>query len=353
MSKLNASAMRDRRQRLLAAAGWTALLALILHPLGVMLFRLMIFDTLPRDDYAPMLLWWLGAPGAVPPISPYGYRALSMFAAVPFYHLLPPFALTNLPGNLTGEYVRATAALAAVSFVALTASAVMAYRLTVDRFGLGRPEAILAALFVLVAQLYASPFGVDPLAICVVVLALYFVERGSAFAVILIASVIVNEKVAILFVLWLTIRCVLRAEDRRLLGPQWLASVAAIVVYGALLAVVRLPGHGEQLEPGVYFPTLLQNVVASVTTTRGLVFNVVPCALLLGLVAWSWRSLGWQRHRIYSRLDLLVVPALAGVALILTQYFQVGRIVAHGAPLFIWPVAHAFGLWLRRRPGTE
>ena len=347
------SAMRDRWKRLVAAAGWTALLALILHPLCLILFRLMIFDTLPRDDYAPMLLWWLGAPGAVPPTSPYGYRALSILAAVPLYHLLPPFALTNLPGNLTPEYVRATAALAAVSFVALTASAVMAYRLALDRFGLGRPEGILAALFVLVAQLYASPFGVDPLAICVVVLALYFVERVSVFAVILIASVIVNEKIAILFVVWLTIRCMLRADDRRALGAQWLASVAAIAAYAALLAVVRLPGHGEQLDPGAYFPTLVQNVIASVTTTRGLMFNIVPCALLIGVVAWSWRTLGWQRHRIYARLDLLAIPALAGVALILTQYFQVGRIVAHGAPLFIWPVAQAFGIWAPRTPGTE
>jgi hypothetical protein len=185
--------MRDRWRRLLAAAGWTALLALMLHPLWVILFRLVIFDTLPRDDYAPMLLWWLGQPGGAPPQSPYGYRVLSMLAAAPFYHLLPSFALTNLPGHLTAEYVRATAALAAVSFVGLTASAAMAYRLAADRFGLGRPEGILAALFVLVAQLYASPFGVDPLAICVVVLALYFVERVSVFAAILIASVIVNE----------------------------------------------------------------------------------------------------------------------------------------------------------------
>ena len=345
--------MRDRCRRLVAAAGWTALLALILHPLCVILFRLMIFDTLPRDDYAPMLLWWLGAPGAVPPISPYGYRALSVLAAVPFYHLLPPFALTNLPANLTPQYVQATAALAAMSFGALVGSAVMAYRLVLDRFGLGRPEGLFAALFVLVAQLYASPFGVDPLAICVVVLALYFVERVAVFAVILVASVIVNEKIAILFVVWLTIRCLLRAEDRRALGAQWLASVAAIAAYAVLLAVVRLPGHGEQFDPGVYFPTLVQNVVASMTTARGFMFNIVPCALLLGIVAWSWRTLGWQRHRIYARLDLLAIPALAGVALILTQYFQVGRIVAHGAPLFIWPVAQAFGLWARRGAGPN
>ena len=341
--------MRDRWKQIVAAVGWTALLALILHPLCLILFRLMIFDTLPRDDYAPMLLWWLGEPGAVPPTSPYGYRALSMLVAVPFYHLLPPFTLTRLPGSLTPQYVQATAALATVSFVALVASAVTACRLVIDRFELGRAEAIFAALFVLVAQLYASPFGVDPLAILVVVVALYFVERVPVFAAVLIASIVINEKIAIVFAVWLTIRCVLRADDRRGLGPQWLASVAAIIAYAALLALVRLPGHGEQLDPGAYLPTLAQNAVASVTTARGLMFNIVPCALLIGVVAWSWRALGWRGDRRYVPLDLAVIPALAGVALILTQYFQVGRIVAHGAPLFVWPLAQALGLWVRRR----
>jgi len=325
-----------------------ALLALILHPICLILFRLMIFDTLPRDDYAPMLLWWLGEAGAAPPVSPYGYRVLSMLVAAPFYYLLPSFALTNLPASLTPEYVKATAALATVSFAALVASAVMAYRLVVDRFGLGRPEGIFAGLFIFVTQLYASPFGVDPFAIFVVVLTLYFVGRVDLFSALLIASVIINEKIAIVFFVWLTIRCVLRSDDRRVLGRQWLASVAAIIAYAALLAVVRMPGHGEQLDPGAYLPTVVQNVIASVTTARGLMFNIVPCALLIGAVTWSWRALGWRGGGLYVPLDLLVIPALACVALVLTQYFQVGRIVAHGAPLFIWPVVRAFSLQARR-----
>lgn len=332
----------------LATAGGAALLALVLHPFGVILFRLMIFHTSPRDDYAPILLWWLGAPGANFPLSPYGYRVLSVFIAAPLYSLLSPLALTNLPAGMTAEYVRATAALAAVSFAVIVASMAVAYRLVIDRFRLGRTEGVFAALFVFVAQLYASPFGVDPLAIFVVVLALYFIERAFVFAAILIVSVVVNEKIAIVFAIWLTIRCAL--GSRSALGAQWLAAAAAILAYAALLVLVRLPGHGEQLDPGAYFPTLVQNVVASVTTPRGLAFNIVPCALLIGAVAWSWRALGWQRHPIFSRLDLLVIPALAGVALILTQYFQVGRIVAHSAPLFIWPLAQAFGLWVRCDP---
>jgi hypothetical protein len=321
-----------------------ALLALILHPLLLIIFRLMIFNTFPRDDYAPMLLWWLGEAGGAAPQSPYGYRVLSVLTAAPFYYLLPPFTLTNLPGGLGAEYVKATAALAASSFVALSAGAALAYRLVVDRFGLGRPEGVFAGLFITLVQFYAAPFSIDPHAIFVVLLALYFIDRIFAFTAILVTSVIVNEKIAIVFAVWLTIRCVL--GDRVLLGRQWVASIVAIFAYAALLAVVRMPGHGEQLDPLVYLPTIWQNIAASFTP-RGLMFNIVPCALLVGAVAWSWRALG-RRDRIYSPLDLLVVPALASVALALTQFYQVGRVVAHGAPLFIWPLVQQYASWARR-----
>ena len=70
--------------------------------------------------------------------------------------------------------------------------------------------------------------------------------------------------------------------------------------------------------------------------------------LLVGAAGWSWQGLGGRRDRIYRPLDLLVVPALVAVALALTQFYQVGRIVAHGAPLFIWPLLQRYASWARR-----
>jgi hypothetical protein len=326
-----------------------ALLALLLFPLLLVIFRLTIFDTLPRDDYSRILLWWLGAGAdAAPPGSPYGYRVLSNLAGAPFYYLLPSFALTNLPAQLGAEYIRANAAMAAASFMGLIVSMALAYRLVVDRFGLGRSEGVFAGLVTFVMQLHAAIFSVDPLAICVVLLALYFLDRVAVFTSILIVSVIVNEKIAIVLAIWLTIRCVF--GDRALLGRQWLASVAAVIVYAAMVVVVRLPGHGEQFDPAVYWPTVMQNLTASVTP-RGLLFNILPCLLLVGAVVWSWRSRGWQRDHVYAPIDLLVVPALAVVALMLTQFFQVGRVVMHGAPLFMWPLVQQYASWVRH-PGS-
>ncbi len=106
----------------------------------------MVFDTLPRDDYAPFLLWLAGAPGGAFPESPYGYRLLTMVAALPLYYALPALRLTNLPAALTPQYVQATAAIAALSYLSLLAAGLLSYRIARDRAGLPRREATLAGV---------------------------------------------------------------------------------------------------------------------------------------------------------------------------------------------------------------
>jgi hypothetical protein len=49
----------------------------------------MAFNTVPRDEYAPYLLWLLNMPGGGFPGSLYGYRILSTIAGAPFFYLLP------------------------------------------------------------------------------------------------------------------------------------------------------------------------------------------------------------------------------------------------------------------------
>jgi hypothetical protein len=325
-----------------------AILGLLLHPLFFIIFRMAIFDTLPRDNYAPYLLWLLNEPGGVAVGSPYGYRILSVLAAAPFYYLLPPITFTNLPADIALPYLRATAALSALSFVAVIAAAVLAYRLMIDRCALGRVEGVFAGVFVLAWNFYASVVGIDPVAILLVVLALYVIDRLALFALVVVASAFFNEKVAIVLVTWLSIRCILSSGDRTQFGRQWIAALAGLAVYAGMIALIRLPGHDEQFDLLVYGPTLLRNTVASFTTGRGIVLNLLPCALLAGLVCWSWWYLGRRRSMHFALTDLLVVPAMILVALVLTQFYQVGRIVAHAAPIFILPVAQAFGLWSRR-----
>jgi hypothetical protein len=338
--------------------GYFFALAVLLHPLFVIIFRLMAFDTVPRDDYARYLLWLLHEPGGAFPGSLYGYRILSVLAAAPFYHLLPALPLTNLSAGLEPAYLQATAALAAVSYFAMIAGAMMAYRLVVDRFARPALEGFLAAAFILLCETYAAFFGIDPLAFLLIIYALYVIDRIWLFAAIMAASVLFNEKVLIVFAIWVSLRFVLaipdsnrlflHAAERSFFAARLIVVGTAVAAYVAMLAIVRLEGHAEQLDANAYIPSLLQNIVATVTTPRGLILNILPCALLAGTVWWSWRILNRRRCGVYAPLDLLVIPAVVVVTLVLTQFYQVGRIVMHAAPLFIVPVSLGFGAWLRR-----
>jgi hypothetical protein len=334
-------------KRWAATAAGTILLMVVLHPFFFVIYRLMIFNTVPRDEYALYLLWMLGEPGGHFHESPYAYRVLTVLAAAPFYYLLPAISLTNIPAELSLPYVRATAAIAALSFFATIAAAVVAYRLAVDKGGLGRIEGVLAGAFMFLFCWYAAFYGIDSVAILLVVIALYLVDRPYIFAGFAAASIAFNEKVALTLAIWLTIRCLLHADDRRRMGRQWMAALASVALYLVVVRVLRLPGNPYQLEPAGYPSTLLQNV-AALATVRGLLLNVLPVLVLLGLVAFSWRSLRGEAARgLFRPTDMLVVAGLIAVALILTQLYQMGRIVMHGAPLYVVPIAQAFALWVR------
>jgi hypothetical protein len=319
-----------------------AVLAAVLEPVFFTIDRVMIFNTVPRDDYAPFLLWLVGAPGGGVPASPYGYRVLTMAAAWPLYHVMPSLSLSNLPAALTPEYVRATAALAALSYVSFLAASLFIYAFARDRLSLARREASIAGALLALLIAHSQYFGIDPFSIALVAAGLYLLTSPWAFAPFIVASVFANEKVAIVFALWLTIRRVTGSDDPRW-RPSWIASLVAIGVYGAALVFVRLPGNDYQLEPGGYVATLIMNLRAMVSA-RGLLLNVLPVGVLTAVSVFGWRP----RHAVgvFRPVDVLVIPGLMLVALVVTQYFQMGRIVMHAAPLFVIPAAVRIGRWM-------
>jgi hypothetical protein len=325
------------------------LLALSLEPLFFTIDRLMVFDTVPRDDYAPFLLWLVGAPGGAFPGSPYGYRLLTMVVASPLYYVLPALRLTNLPVALTPQYVQATAALAALSYLSLLGAGLAAYGVTRDRLGLPRREATLAGILLGLLILHSQFFGIDAFAILLVTAGIYLLSRPLSFALLIVPSVFANEKVAIVFALWLTLRCMCSAADRRLFRAQWLATLTAIMVYIAALLILHLPGNGYQIEPGGYQETLLSNLRASMSP-RGLLLNALPVLMLFTIGALGW-CYGERPYlgTLFRPVDLLVMPGLVLIALVLTQFFQTGRIVMHAAPLYVVPAAVALGRWMDAR----
>ena len=332
---------------LFQAAFWLAGLTALLHPLFFVLYRLSVFNTLPRDDYAGFLLWTVGNPqGALPP-SPYCYRILSMLLAAPLYFVSPPLRLSNMPPDLSAPYLRATAALSALSLLAWIVGAMLIYQVAVRRCGLARRDGLLAGVLMFALGPFCQIAAIDPLTIALIALGVALLHRRYVFAGFVLVSIVANEKIALVFAIWLTIRCVLSARDRAALVVPWVACLLAVAGYIALLKFLPMPGNLYQVTPADYPQTLRENLAAW-ASGRGLLLNLLPTLVLGTIALFGARGAPRGAGALFRRADVLVIPALVVVALLLTQLFQAGRIVMHAAPLFVIPAVAASGTWLNR-----
>lgn len=336
-------------RRCLVFAACVAAAIVALNPFFFVIDRLMVFHTVPRDDYAPFLLWLIGAPGGALPGSPYGYRILSVALAAPLYFALPKLALTNIPSTVPLAYVRATAALAALSYFAMIAAAFIMAEVARRRAALGRGEGAIAAVLIFVLCWHSQFVGLDPLTLAVIALGVLSLERPTYFVPLILIAPVVNDKIVIVFALWLTLRAVLHRDDRQRFAVQWVTALLAVIVYVALLVFVHLPGNAYQLSPSTFLGTLASNL-AVLASARGLVLNVLPTLVLLGVGLVGWHSGTPGRIGPFRATDLIMIPLLFILGLILTEKFQLGRIVMHAAPLFVVPAVATLERWLRASP---
>lgn len=308
--------------------------ALLGSPFLFVLHRLCVFQTVPYDDYAPYLLWLAGDGGGVPD-SPYAYRIGSMALIWPVYRLVPALGLSNLPAGLSAMWLRATLAINVVNWLALVTAAVLIGRVAIRRCGLAASAAVVAGGLLFALGWFTQITAIDGIALLAITLGVALVERGWGFAALMAVSVGVNEKIALVLALWLGARMVLVAGDRAALWRPAVAAVLAVGAYFAVVAGLHLPGNAYQTDPTGFGGTLVRNL-AAYASARGVMLNVLPIAVLAWLGVWAHRR---GAPGPFRAVDLLVIPALAGVALLFTQDFQAGRIVMHAAPLFVIPVA--------------
>ena len=313
-----------------------AALAVLLSPFFFVLYRLEIFNTLPRDDYAPYLLWLDGNPIGALPASPYIYRLLSVALAWPLLHALPPLPLSNIPADIPEATRRATAALAALSHLAQCATCLLAIPMLRRECGLDRAHAIAAAALLWVLVWYTQITAIDAVALLLITAALRVIRKPWAFAVTLTFSVGINEKIALLLALWLVLRCATDANDRTTLWRQAGIACTAVLLYLLTVKLVNHPGNEYQLRPDSFPLTIAENLQAYLGA-RGLLLNVLP-ALVLTAIALAGRH---RPNTLFARIDILMIPAMLLVALVLTHLFQAGRLAMHAAPLFIGPALAA------------
>jgi hypothetical protein len=304
------------------------------------IYREAAFNTLPRDDYASFLLYLVGQGGSFPG-SPYAYRVLSVLAAIPFFYTLPLYRFSNL-GAVDPLYLRATEALAMVSYLSILLTALIVYLIARKRLAASSLAALLAALVVPLLSYSISRPGIDPLAVLWVALLVYLYPRPGWFAALVLVSAFVNEKIPFIFAVvmlarWIWLRGVKRQPISRTLWVEGAASLLALAVYFIARAILKYPGFENQADLRQFAPQILASLTY-IFSLKGLVLNLLPIAILFilaGLAVWG------KEPRLDGQFfpsDGLCALALLILALGTDLQFTIGRVVMFAYPLYL-PVA--------------
>ena len=316
------------------------LLVLITVPRFFEIYRTMAFNTVPRDDYAHYLLHSVGEEPAYTIYSPYGYRIASYMVAFPFYKLLPVYRFTNLPA-VNDNYLRATQALAMTSYLAILASCLVIFLIAKIRLRLSILVSLIACLFAYILFEFTNMFTVDPMAIFMICLLVFFLEQPILFSAIVLLSVPFNEKVSLVLVMLLLARLVIQ---RKAFRERWqlLSNTLAMGSYFLIRSVVGLPGFENQTSFRSFFPSFV-NTLVDTLSLKGAIQNILPIIILLLLYFLAVLSLRIRETPYFSRFDILVLVGLIILAFLTGLEYTVGRIAMYSFPLYLPAACMAIG----------
>jgi len=344
---LNSRATSDHAARIYKAL-IVLLVVLVSVPVYFSDYRAAAFNIAPRDDYAPYLLALTGETGDGPrrqaelmPGAPMAHRPLSVAVAVPFYYVLPYYAFTNIEAP-DEPYLRATAALTFVGWICMLMTALVVYALARRRCGCTSGASLTAALAALLLFNFFDLAGIDALALFLVAILVYYIDRPAVVVPTVLLAAVTNEKVVIIALVLYAGRLLAALMQRRpraayAYWPQLAASALAFVGYVVFRTVIApRPGYGSQLDPTTWIGTAIDTASLSLSL-KGAMTNGVPLAAMAVLLVIAYRAAPGLAATTASfrRVDILVALALLTTAAFIGAEFTVGRLVLHAFPLYV------------------
>ena len=324
-------------------------LAVAAFPLFFSIYRESVFQTTPRDDYAPMLQSIVGQGGDYPG-APMGYRVLSVSAAAPLYFVLPPVSFSQL-GPVDPAYLKATEALTAVSFLCMVGFAGVMYHIARSHYRASVQAAAITGVLGFLLTSYTQQSAIDPLGLLLVAILVVLLPRPALFAVAVLISAAFNEKVPLVLSALLVARCVhsyIKDHKTPLHYParvQLVAALVALLGYQIATMAIGLPGAVEGFHLARAW-SLASAEIRAAFTLKGLALDLVPVAIIVLLGVWAAREPprseglhhgGWA--------DVWVIPALlftalaANVRFMQEVQYNFGRISMYALGLYLPAIA--------------
>ncbi len=297
------------------------------------IYRSSAFDVIPRDDYSYYLLYMIDEEEGHLPVAPYAYRAFSVAAAIPFYYILPYYQFTNLK-DASEKHLKATEALSIVSYLSILASSIVLYLLTKKRFGGSEFAAITALLSSFLLFRHTATYQIDPLAILIICLALYYIKNEVVFSLIILASIGFNEKIFIVFTILMLARLIFKTQKFKI---YHLSPILAAGLYFAIVSIFDIAGTERQLQPTTYFSSTVANLLETFSK-KGLFLNIIPTGIIAVLYCLSLKENKTRTNKndvFFTNADIIVLAGLFFISHAVRVDYNVGRIAMYCFPLYL------------------
>lgn len=311
-----------------------AFFVLITHIIFFDIFRGAIFNIIPHDDYSYYLLHLLGEKGGRLPGGPFYYRVLSVTIAAPFYYILPVYKFTNL-NNISPEYLKAVEAISFVTFLSIIGTGIFIYLIAKKRFKKREDVSLLASLISVLLFKYTAIYGVDPTAIFIITIIIYYIHNKMVYSILIFVSIIINEKIILFFLLLGFSRYILGKNKSLvyMISPL-IATALYFFIRGVLLPA---PGCENQLQPSTYIPSLTNTFILSLTL-KGIMLNLVPTLIVVVLYILAvkdYKVKGEKYSLFFSPIDIIPLVGMFLIAYFIDSKYTVGRISMHCFPLYL------------------
>jgi len=309
---------------------------LLFLPLLFIIIRLTIFETLPFDSYYLFVLSLGGVTEGFEWFSPTGYRWGYIIPSYLLYEYLPLIPLSKYDLESSLEKIKALQALAVVSFVSLH----LFFNMTVWYLNkICEKDFILSittSFVVVFLVLFHNLLGADPMTLAYTLFLLCLIKSRIWFGLFLVFSILINEKICILFFLFFLLNLVFSRDSRML--EKVFVSFFALLLYFFERFLLNFPGYENQTDITLLFERILISF-EHMDSFKGFFLNLFPLIMLVIIGFLTTSNRVFSRENIFMSDSLIVFPFLVYfLAMFTCSDYSMGRITMHVLPFYILPI---------------
>lgn len=319
---------------------------IILLPIFFLIYRLTAFDTLPIDPYWEGLLYLDGRLPNFILYSPTCYRFLYHAIAFLFYKTLPLIPFSYFKTDIDIHWLKAVQSLAFTAFIYYHLFLFTAGNIVYRQIRQSIVLTLAVVSIVITLSFFTFFYSIDSLFLFYTTFVIYNLKKFNVFSVLLPFSIIVNEKISLLFTCYFLLAFLFSYSLK--VRKYLIISILSLGLYFLMKQVLNFPGYEYQTDPSMFFKRLAISI-PFLLSFKGAYMNILPLTILLSL------SLILKRNKIFDAYSLLLNPAIIFMPILffiigmhVSSDYGIGRAAMHALPLYIYPLANLLDLELNK-----